>query len=41
MYLSNFSFVASHLKIHPPVHLNASNSSDVIVVKKESLLKVD
>ena len=40
MYLSNLIFVVSHLKIPQPVHLNASNSSDVIVVKKGGLLKV-
>ena len=36
MFLANFIFVVSLLKIHP-VHLK---STDVIVVKKKSLLKV-
>ena len=39
--LANFIFVVSHLKIHPAVHLfKHFESSDVIVVKRESLLKV-
>ena len=24
MFLANFIFVISHLKVHPPVHLNTS-----------------
>ena len=26
MFLANFSFVVSHLKIHPAVHLNTSKA---------------
>ena len=42
MFLANFIFVVSHLKIHPAVHLNTNylESSGVIVVKKKNLLKV-
>ena len=32
MFLSNFIFVVSHLKIHPAVHLNTSKG-DIIVIK--------
>ena len=39
MFIANFIIVASHLKIHPAVHLNTL-SSEVIVVKKKSLVKV-
>lgn len=34
MFLANFTFVVSHLKIHPTVHLN-NLKADVIVVKKK------
>ena len=34
MFLANFIFVVSHLKILPTIHLNAFESSDIIVVKK-------
>ena len=40
MFLGNIIFVVSHLKKHPAVHLNTSKSSDIIVAKKKSLLKV-
>ena len=40
MFLANFIFDVSHLKIHPAVHLNTSKALDVILAKKERLLKV-
>ena len=40
MSLANLIFVVSHLKIHPAVDLIYFESSDVIAVKKKSLLKV-
>ena len=37
MFLADLIFVVSHLKIHPFKYFD---SSDVIVVKKNSLLKI-
>ena len=41
LFFANYIFVVSHFKIHPSVHLNASKSSDGIVVKEKDLLKED
>ena len=40
MFWANFIFAVSHLKIYPAVQLKYFRSSDVIAVKKKSLLKV-
>ena len=41
MFSANFTFVISHSKIHPALHLNTSfESSNVVLVKKNGLLKV-
>ena len=39
MFLVNFIFVVSHLKIHTTVHLH-NLKADAIVVKKKTLSKV-
>ena len=39
IFLANFFFVVSHLKIHPAIHLKNLKSSDVVVVIKKSFLQ--
>ena len=40
LLLASCIFVVSHLQIKPAIHLHSSKRSDVILVKKKSLLKV-
>ena len=38
MFLANFSFVVSHLEIHPAVHLNTSKALKSLS-QKEKIIK--
>ena len=40
MFLGNFILAVLNFKIHPAVYLSTFKYSDIIVVKKKSLLKV-